>query len=148
MFRQLRGVSVVSVCWPNKLQTRQCLRPSTVISRNSHLVLDWPLKLSHICVNNGLSPGRHQAIIWTSAGILLIGALGINLSEILIKINTFSFKKLHLKLSSGKCRPFCVGLHMLTLRSHTYTGPEHVPANVTLVPHSSRWSADSVMTTN
>ena len=24
---------------------------------------------------NGLSPGRHQAIIWTNAGILLIGPL-------------------------------------------------------------------------
>ena len=38
----------------------------------------------HICVSkliiirsdNGLSPGRHQAIIWTNAGILLIGPLG------------------------------------------------------------------------
>ena len=26
--------------------------------------------------DNGLSPDRHQAIIWTSAGILLIGLLG------------------------------------------------------------------------
>ena len=28
--------------------------------------------------DNGLLPGRHQAIIWTSAGILLIGPLGTN----------------------------------------------------------------------
>ena len=38
-------------------------------------------RVTHICVSkitiigsyNGLSPGRHQAIIWTSVGILLIG---------------------------------------------------------------------------
>ena len=38
-------------------------------------------RVTHICVskliiigsNNGLSPGRHQAIIWTNAGIKLIG---------------------------------------------------------------------------
>ena len=32
--------------------------------------------------NNGLSPGQRQAIIWTNGGILFIGALGTNLSEI------------------------------------------------------------------
>ena len=57
-------------------------------------------RVTHICVNqltiigsnNGLSPGRRQAIIWTNAGILLIGPLGTNFSEILIEIHTFSFK--------------------------------------------------------
>ena len=29
--------------------------------------------------DNGLSPVRRQAIIWTNAGILLIGPLGANL---------------------------------------------------------------------
>ena len=46
----------------------------------------------HICVirvtiigsDNGLSPGRRQAIIWTNAGILLIGLLRTNFNEILI----------------------------------------------------------------
>ena len=46
----------------------------------------------HICIgkttiigsDNGLSPGRRQAIIWTNAAILLIGPLGTNFSEILI----------------------------------------------------------------
>ena len=59
--------------------------------------------------DNGLSPGRCQAIIWTNAGILLIVPLGINVSEILIGINTFSFKKMCLKMSSAKWRPFCPG---------------------------------------
>ena len=32
-------------------------------------------------------PGRHQAIIWTSAEILLIGTLGTKLSEIVREIH-------------------------------------------------------------
>ena len=79
-------------------------------------------RMTHICVSNltitgshnGLSPGRRQAIIWTNAEILLIGRLGTNFSEILIKINTFSFKKMPLKMSSGKWQPFCLGLNVLT----------------------------------
>ena len=47
-----------------------------------------------------------QAIIWTNAGILLIGPLGTNLSEILIEIQT-------LKMSSAKWRLFCLGLNEL-----------------------------------
>ena len=43
-------------------------------------------KLTIIGSDNGLAPGRHQAIIWTNAGILLIGPLRTNFSEILIKI--------------------------------------------------------------
>ena len=57
---------------------------------------------------------RRQAIIWTNAGILLIGLLGTNFSEILIGIQTFSFTKLHLKTSSAKWRLFCLGLNELT----------------------------------
>ena len=34
-----------------------------------------------IGLDNGLSPIRHQAIIWTSVGLLLIGPLGTNFSE-------------------------------------------------------------------
>ena len=54
--------------------------------------------------------GRRQAIIWTNAGILLFGPLGSLFSEILIEIDKFSFRKLHLKLSFTKWRPFCLGL--------------------------------------
>ena len=39
--------------------------------------------------NNGLSPGRRQAIILTNAGMLLTGPLETNFSEILIKIIAF-----------------------------------------------------------
>ena len=99
----------------------------SLINRYSHSYVKWcPLthwgRVTHICVSkltiigldNGLSPGRRQAIIWTNAGIKLIGPLGTNLSEILIEIFIFSFKKMHLKMSSGKWRPSCLGLNVLT----------------------------------
>ena len=56
---------------------------------------------------------RRQAIIWTSAGILLIGPLGTNFSEISLQIHTFSFKKMHLNMLSAKWQLFCVCLHVL-----------------------------------
>ena len=78
-------------------------------------------RVTHICVSkstingsdNGLSPGQRRAIIWTSAGILLIGSLRTNFREILIGIETFSFKKMPLKMLSVKWRPFCLGLNVL-----------------------------------
>ena len=73
----------------------------------------WVGKLTIKLSDNGLSPGRRQANIRTNAGILLIGTLGTNFSEILSEIHTFSFKKMHLKMSSGRWRPFCLGLNGL-----------------------------------
>ena len=70
--------------------------------------------LTIIGSDNGLSPGRRQAIIRTNAGILLIVPLETNFSEILIGIQSFSFKKMHLKMSSAKWRPFRLGLNELT----------------------------------
>ena len=75
-------------------------------------------KLTIIGSDNGLSPGRRQAIIWTNAGLWVIGTLGTNFSEIFIKIHTFSFMKMHLKMSSGKWRPFCLGLNCLKWLQH------------------------------
>ena len=80
-------------------------------------------RVTHKCVSeqtiigsdNGLSPGRRQDIIWNNDGILSIGFLGTNFSEILIEILTFSFKKMRLKVSSAKRRPFWLGLNELNL---------------------------------
>ena len=80
--------------------------------------------MTHLCVSqltiigseNGLSPGGRQAIIWTNVGILLVWTLGTNFSEILSKIPAFSVKKMRLKMSSGKWRPFCLGLNVLMWR--------------------------------
>ena len=76
------------------------------------LLTHWG-RVTHICIMklaiigsyNGLSTGRHQAIIWTNAGILF-QSIGTNFSEILSKIHTISFKKMHLKMLSAKCQPF------------------------------------------
>ena len=87
-----------------------------VVSRLTHSG-----RVTHICVSkltiigsdNGLSPGRRQAIIWTNAGILLIGTLGTDVSEILVKTCTFSLKKMLFKMLSGKRRPSCLSLNVL-----------------------------------
>ena len=71
-------------------------------------------KLTIIGSDNGLSPELRQVIIWTNAGILLIAPLGTNFSEILIKIQTFSLKKIRLKMSSVKWCLFGLGLNELT----------------------------------
>ena len=83
-------------------------------------------RVTHICVSklaiigsdNGLSPDRRQAIIWTNAGLLLIGPLGTNFIEILIGIQTFSFKKMRLEVSSAKWRPSCLRLNVLRSLPH------------------------------
>ena len=73
------------------------------------------VKLTIIGSDNGLSPGRRQAIIWTNAGILLIRPLETNFSEMFIEIKIFSLKKIYLKVSSAKWSPFCLGLNVLKI---------------------------------
>ena len=105
------------------------MTPSRISSRRQTSSLTHQGRVTHICVskltiigsNNGLSSGWRQAIIWTNVGILLITHLGTNLSEFRIQIGTFSFKKMHLKMSSGKWRPFCLCLIVLKwLRNGDY----------------------------
>ena len=50
-------------------------------------------------------------------GILLIEPLGTNFGEILIAIQTFSFKKMYLEMMSAKWRPFCLCLIVLCMIS-------------------------------
>ena len=71
-------------------------------------------KLTTIGSDNGLPPGRHQAIIWTNAVLVSIVPLVTNLSKIFIKIHTFSIKRIHIEMSSGKWRPFLLGRNVLT----------------------------------
>ena len=51
----------------------------TYWGRVTHICIS---KLTTIGTDNGLSPGRRQAIICFNAGILLIGPLGTNFREI------------------------------------------------------------------
>ena len=93
----------VSIWWRHHVETLQF--PSCIA-----LLYHWLLTI--IASENGLSPGRRQAIIWYNDGILLIWPLGTNFSEILIEIHSFSFKKMHLKMLSGKWWPFCLGFNV------------------------------------
>ena len=86
--------------WP------QCFKRLTHWGRATHICIG---KLTIIGSDNGLPPGRRQAIIWTNDEILLIRPFGTNFSEILIGNQTFSFMKMHLEMLSVKCRPFCPG---------------------------------------
>ena len=70
--------------------------------------------MAHICVSkliiigseNGLSPGRRQANIWTNAGILLIGPPGTNFNEILNQEN--ALENVVWKTAAILSRPQCV----------------------------------------
>ena len=103
-------------CQNYKIYIWLCIVCMTQFSSLTH----WG-RVTHICVSdltsidsdNGLSPGRRQAIIWTNAGILLIRPLGTYFSEFLVEILIFSFKIMRLKASSAKRRPFCLGLNEL-----------------------------------
>ena len=91
-------------------------------------------RVLHICVgnlttigsDNGLLPGRREAIVWTNAGILSIGSLGTNFSGYFIDMHRMSFKKMHLTISFAKWQPFCLGLNVLK------------PTSLS-TPHSSCW---------
>ena len=85
----------------------------SVLTHWGRVTHKYVVKLAIIGSDNSLSPGRRKAIVWTNDGILITGPLGTNFIEILIEIYTFSFKKMHLKMSSGKCHSFCLGLNVL-----------------------------------
>ena len=103
-----------------------------VISTNKYLVLwshilnymkrmlKYLLSLTNLVILSEVGcwtrrTGRRQAIIWTNAIILVIGLYGTNFSEI-NEIRTFSFKKMHLNVSSVKWRPFCLALNVLRIQ--------------------------------
>ena len=78
--------------------------------RGTHVCVS---KLSIVGSDNGLSPGRRQAIIWTNAGILLIGPLGNKLqwnlnrnSNIFIQEN--ACENVVCEMASILSRPQCV----------------------------------------
>ena len=115
----LWGRSIIHQCIPlMKCQWCGALKLSLLLTH-------WG-QVTHICISkstiigsdNGLLPGWRRAIIWTTAGILFIGPSAINFSEILTKIHTFSFKKMHLKMSSRKCHSLCFSLNVLTSNQH------------------------------
>ena len=76
-------------------------------------------RVTHICVSkqsiigsdNGLAPGRRQAIIWTNTGILFNGTLWTNFSEIrnlYIFIQENAFQNVVRNMAAILFRPQCV----------------------------------------
>ena len=89
----------------------------------THLLTHWG-RVTHICVSkltiigsdNGLSPGRRQAIIWTNAGVSLIG----HFNEISIEIHTFfikenTFENVVWKMEAIVSQPQCANRNSVTL---------------------------------
>ena len=111
------------------LESSNCSHNKSWIFDSIGLLTHWG-RVTHICVvkltiigsDNGLLPGQHQAIIWTNAAILLIGPSRTNFIENLIGIQTFSFKKMHLKMSSVKWWPFCLDLNVLMGCNRSFEG--------------------------
>ena len=101
----LKNLVVQSPTWPQI----SCCPPLTHWGRVTHMCVS---KLTIIGSDNGLSPGRRQAIIWINAGILLIRPLGTNFNEMLIEILTFihenAFESVVCEMASILSRPQCV----------------------------------------
>ena len=99
--------NAVIVCWFSYFLRNFDLTHS---DRVTHVCFS---KLIMIGSDNGLSPGRRQAILWTNAGILLIGPVGINFSEIFNR-NLYIFNSENAcenvvrKLATIFSRPQCV----------------------------------------
>ena len=109
------------------------------ISICSHVLTHWG-RATHICVgnltiiasDNGLSPGRSQAIIWTNAGILLIRPLRTNFNEILIGSQTFSFV---CEMACTLSRPQCVKAEDILIRDNRWCDEFNRPCVVLTISH-------------
>ena len=84
-----------------------------MLTRWARVTHIWVGDLTVIDSDNGLSPGRRQAITWSNAGILLIRPLATHFSEMLIEIHTFfvqenPFEDVVWKMAAILSRPQCV----------------------------------------
>ena len=137
---RLHEEPTASLPWFNSPSEKNCWSYGLDVNHDSttsnhQLLRQWRIKthwgrVTHICISkltiigsdNGFSPRRRQAIIWTNAGMLLIRTLGTDFSQILSEIHSHSIKKIPLKMSSGKWRPFCLGLNVLTPAANQAAG--------------------------
>ena len=72
------------------------------------------MNYDNIGSDDGLSPGRCQAIIWANICLFSIRTLGTNFCEILIVIQIFSLKKVHVKIFHAKWWLFYIGFNVLS----------------------------------
>ena len=86
-----------------------------------HLILSNWGWVTHIYVNNlGHNWFRYWLVTWSTPShcldqhwYIVNWTLGNNFSQILMEIQTFSFKKTHLKILSAKWRPSCLSFNVL-----------------------------------
>ena len=79
-----------------------CIANASLSTNYTYVALTYWDRVTHICVVNQPSlfgimacqKGRRQAIVWSSAVILLIGPLETIFREILFEVFKFSFKKM------------------------------------------------------
>ena len=79
-------------------------------------------RVTHMCIgnitritsDNVLPPGRQPSHYLNQCWNVVNWTLRNELKWILIEIQTFSFKIMHMKMSSAKWRPFYLGLNALT----------------------------------
>ena len=91
-----------------------------IVTRILNSLTNWS-RVTHICArkltiigsDNGLAPDHHQVITWTNAGMCQLDSWEQTSGQSCSEFIHFSFKKMHLKLSSGKWQPFCLGQNVL-----------------------------------
>ena len=126
---------------------------SCIVLKQFIMLTHWG-RVTHICVSKlniigsdiGLAPTRLQATGYNT-GILLIWPSGTNFSEMLIELHTFSFKKMHVKMSSVKRQPFCLSLNVLSVNNGmVYVGAYmHFSVMFMLGSKRSRWRTWSMV---
>ena len=92
------GDSYTAQNWPQLWVHQSHYHCLTVPQCRIYASVNWV----NIGSGNGLSPVWRQAFSWTSACLLSTGLPGINFSESWIRILSFSYKKINLKMSSAR----------------------------------------------
>ena len=95
--------------WNNNRRINSWYRHD-IIGSISNTDLTHSDRVTHICVSK-----LNTIIIWTKAGLLLIGPRGTNYDEVLSDIIKSSSKKIHLNVLSAKLRQFCFGFNVLNV---------------------------------
>ena len=68
--------------------------------------MHWWTGSALVQIGSGMLPVPCQAITWTNADVLSIGAMETDRNEIQIEIKKVSFMKIHMKMLSVKWQPF------------------------------------------
>ena len=123
-------------CWGCRSSRYPGRSSPAIWKQKCNLSTHW-IRVTHISniigSDNSLSPGRRQAIIWTNAGMLLIGPLGTNFNDILIEIHTYSSRKPILKCGMEKL-VICLGLNVLSQHHDIMAGKSLCNTTLFVIP--------------